>query len=96
MSTPGTVDSALPFLFDRIPTSVAIALLLLLVARRIALVLQQVTATYVALFSRNPQRADRALAVLRALRGLPDHQKLSRASRVGKHKNASTKPPKLS
>jgi hypothetical protein len=64
-------------LAGRIPTGVVIALLLLLAVRNVAPVLQQVAATFIALFSHDPQRANRALTVLRTLRGLPDHQQKS-------------------
>ena len=62
------VVAVLGRLFDCIPTGVLIALLLGLVIGSLATSVQQVTATFVALFSSNDQRADRAVRVLRALR----------------------------
>jgi hypothetical protein len=76
------VVAVLGRLFDRIPTEVLIALLVMLVIGNLATSAQQVAATFVALFSNNEQRADRALGVLRTLReSSRDHRKNAGAAR---------------
>jgi hypothetical protein len=82
MFTPGTV--ALIVVFSRIPIGVVIAALFVLVACRAARALQQVAATMVALFSKDQQRANRAVRVLGTLRGLPNQRQDASTPRGGR------------
>ncbi len=84
MVTPATVERALITLLGRVPTSVIIALLSVLIACRIAPVLQQIVATLVALFSNDPQRANRAIRILRTLREMPNLQKDNGTPRIAR------------
>jgi hypothetical protein len=89
MVTPGTVERVLLTLLGQVPTGVIVALLVVLVAHRITPILQQVAATWVALFSNNPQRADRALCVLCALRGVTDVRQMGGTPRIGGKRGGS-------
>jgi hypothetical protein len=54
---------------SHLPTAAVIAFLLVLLLSDISKAAQEITATFVALFGKDPERADRALQVIHALRG---------------------------